>query len=121
MGKKQDDPRGKQQGAQEHAEGQHGPEARARFLEEIQASPPDATDVQGDQDRTNHPPDGEHRLFERREQRDPAERASEKNRLDKDIDDHGHVRENFQVRGGAASHSALPREHIDPANPDGSS
>ena len=43
---------------------------------------------------------------------------SEKNRRDSDIDVHGHVRENFQVEGGAESHPAMPRSHIDPANPD---
>ena len=35
MGKKQDDPRGKQKGAQAHAEGQHGEKTHSRFLEEV--------------------------------------------------------------------------------------
>ena len=119
MGKKQDDPRGKQKGAQAHAEGQHGEKARSRFLEEIQASSPEReSGERGDGDDRLHPIDGGHRLFEGREQRDPAERASDKNRLDRDIDEHGHVRENFQVRGGAASHRVMPRARIDPENPD---
>ena len=37
MGKKQEDSRGKQKGAQQHAEGQHGERTHERFLEEIQA------------------------------------------------------------------------------------
>ena len=119
MGKKQDDPRGKQKGPQAHAEGQHGEKAHSRFLEEIQASSPDRDDgARGDEDARRHGPDGGHRLFERRGQHDPADEASDKNRLDKDIDAHGHVRENFQVRGGAASHPELPSEHIDPEHPD---
>ncbi|HEX5581487.1 MAG TPA: hypothetical protein VFX39_07925 [Gemmatimonadaceae bacterium] len=118
MGRKQDDPRGKQKGAQEHAEGQHGAKAHSRFLEEIQASTPDRDELAGGGDTRQHPPDGGHRLFERREQHDPADEASDKNRLGRDIDAHGHVRENFQVRGGAASHPELPSRHIDPENPD---
>ena len=122
MGKKQDDPRGKQKGAQAHAEGQHGEKTHSRFLEEVnsegegqRAAENRAFDAES---RGRHPQDGEHRLFEQREQRDEAERNSEKNRLDADIDVHGHVRENFQVRGGAESHPAMPRSRIDPANPD---
>ena len=122
MGKKQDDPRGKQQGAQTHAEGQHGEKARARFLEEVNGEgegqrSAERQGADGDA-RGRHPQDGEHRLFEQREQRDEAERKSEKNRLGADIDAHGHVRENFQVRGGAESHPAMPRSRTDPANPD---
>ena len=122
MGKKQDDPRGKQKGAQEHAEGQHGEKTHARFLEEVNSEGEGqrAAEQRGFQEQTEsrHPQDGGHRLFEQREQRDEAERNSEKNRLDSDIDAHGHVRENFQVRGGAESHPAMPGSNINPANPD---
>jgi hypothetical protein len=122
MAKKQDDPRGKQKGAQAHAEGQRGEKTHARFLEEVgsegagqRAADDRAADARS---KGRHPQDGRHRLFEGREQRDEAERNSEKNRLDADIDVHGHVRENFQVRGGAESHPARPRSRTDPANPD---
>jgi hypothetical protein len=121
MSRKQNDPRGKQQGAQAHAEGQHGEKTHGRFIEEIQsAGPEERADVeQRDQSqRDEHPADGRHRLFERRDQYDEAERASEKNRLGRDIDRHEHERSNFQTRGGAASHPAMPEEHIDPRHPD---
>jgi hypothetical protein len=123
MSKKHDDPRGKQKGPQGHAEGQHGDKAHQRFLEELQAgSAVDREDIeQRDLAGPAHPPDGGHRLFEGRHQNDPAERAGDKNRLDKDIGDHKHERENFQVRGGARSHTAGPDSHIDPTHPDRSS
>ena len=119
MSRKQDDQRGKQKGPQQHAEGQHGEKAHERFLEEIhhsEASPPETGPREMPTDE--HPQDGGHRLFERREQHDTADRESDKNRLVKDIDRHGHNPENFQVPGGAASHPELPPEHIDPAHPD---
>ena len=122
MGKKQNDPRGKQKGAQAHAEGQHGEKTHSRFLEEVNA---EGEGQRAAEDRAfeaatdgRHPQDGGHRLFEGRGQRDEAERNSDKNRLSADIDAHGHVRENFQVPGGAESHPAMPRSHTDPANPD---
>ena len=121
MGKKQDDPRGKQRGAQVHAEGQHGEKTRARFLEEVNSEGEGQRAAEQGADagaERQHPRDGGHRLFEQREQRDEGERNSEKNRLESDIAVHGHVRENFQVRGGAESHPAMPRSHTDPANPD---
>jgi hypothetical protein len=121
MSKKHDDPRGKQKGAQQHAEGQHGEKAHEHFLEEIHASD------RADRDETggsrgahahDHTPNGGHELFERRSEHDPAERASGKNRTVIAIDRHGHVAENFQVPGGAESHPAMPDSHIDPAHPD---
>ena len=111
MGKKQDDPRGKQKGAQQHAEGQHGERTHERFLEEIQASDADDRGDVEQRDREQalqHPADGGHRLFEGRNQNDPAERASDKNRLSQDIDKHGHDRSNFQVPHGRTSHPATP-------------
>ena len=122
MGRKQDDPRGKQKGPQVHAEGQHGEKTRSRFLEEVNSEGEGRQPAQREAAdaalRGEHPQDGRHRLFEGREQRDEAELNSEKNRLDADIGVHGHERENFQVRGGADSHPAMPRSRTDPANPD---
>lgn len=69
-------------------------------------------------DRKAHEGDGDHRLFERREQHDDAEQASEKTRLSRDIDQHDHNRENFQVEGGSASARATPRNPINPEHPD---
>ena len=49
----------------------------------------------------SHDTDGRHRLFEERQQHDEADKNSEKNRLERDIREHGHDREDFQVRGGS--------------------
>ena len=122
MSKKHDDPRGKQKGPQQHAEGQHGERTHERFLEEIHAAgAEDRDDVeQRDHERAlNHPDDGGHRLFENRHQNDPADRASDKNRRGNDIDSHGHDRGNFQVRGGTTSHPAMPDSDADLGNPGG--
>jgi hypothetical protein len=106
--------RGAQKGAQRHAEGSQGPQARERLREQLQSG---GSGGHGDE-RGRHEGEGRHRLFERREQHDEAELNSEKNRLDRDIREHDHNRENFQVRGGAESHRVEPRSHIDPAHPD---
>ena len=106
--------RDKQKGAQQHAEGQHGPKARAHFLEQLRSGERRAAAADGH----DHGAQGQHRLFEQREQRDEAERRSEKHRLDRDIREHGHNRENFQVQGGSASGRATPRNPINPGEPD---
>ena len=120
MSKKHEDPRGKQKGAQAHAEGQHGEKTHERFLEEIHADGrPEREDVeQRDRERsTEHPRDGGHRLFEGRAQHDPADRAADQNRLDIDIDQHKHDRADFQERGGATSHPAMPEADSDVRSP----
>jgi len=120
MGKKQDDPRGKQKGAQQHAEGQHGEKAQARLREEIQSTGrPERADVeQRDLERAEqHPRDGGHRLFEGRAQHDPADRAADQNRLDIDIERHEHDRSRVQTRGGATSHPAMPEADSDVRSP----
>lgn len=111
--------RGEMKGAQRHAEGNHGPATRSRIREEAQTPAPGRGEPGPQQEpRDEHPPDGTHRLFERREQHDPADEQSDKNRLVKDIERHDHERSNFAVPGGAASHPAMPPEHIDPEHPD---
>ena len=103
MGKKQEDARGKQKGAQQHAEGQHGEKARAHLRDEIQSEGrPEREDVeQRDLARADeHPADGRHRLFEGREQHDPADEGSDRNRLDADIDKHKHAHDDTKPRGG---------------------
>jgi len=104
----------KQKGAQRHAEGMHGPKTRARILEQLESRDAESPSTP---DRS-HDEAGKHRLFERREQHDNADRNSEKNRLDRDITEHSHNRGNFQVRGGAASSRIAPRNPINPADPD---
>ncbi len=85
--------RGKMKGAQRHAEGNHGPATRSRIREESQTPGAERARPGPEQrPRDAHPPDGEHRLFEGREQRDPADEQSDRNRLARDVDRHGHDR-----------------------------
>jgi hypothetical protein len=76
-----------QQGAQNHAEGQHGDKTHAEFIEglhgrhggseESEGAPQD----QNDADVYGRPVRGRHRLEEDREQHDEADKNSEANRL----------------------------------------
>ena len=122
MPRRSDDNRGQQKGAQTHAPSDHGDKTRARQREILQSGgesrePREPREPRNAESPT-HGTEGKQRLFEQREQRDEAERNSEKNRLSRDIDAHGHVRENFQVRGGAESGRAMPRSQTNPRNPD---
>lgn len=110
--------RSNQKGAQQHAQGGHGPKARARLREQLESGSGGDDAPREQHDPTSHDEAGKHRLFERREQHDEADSNSEKNRLQKDIQDHDHNRENFQVRGGAESSRAERSSHINPENPD---
>jgi hypothetical protein len=87
---------GRQKGAQQHAEGQHGEAAHERLIEELESGAPRRE--AGDRSSHEGAP-GKHRLFEGREQHDEADQNSDRNRLEKDIGDHGHDRE--QLRGAA--------------------
>jgi len=106
--------KGKQKGAQQHPEGAHGDKARAHLIQELQSGKTESPRAPD----TSHDEEGKHRLFEGREQHDEADRNSEKNRLDRDIREHDHNRENFQVEGGAASSRAMPRNPTNPGEPD---
>ncbi len=99
--------KGRQKGAQGHSEGQHGEKTHRRLQEQLQSGTrePDAGD-----ERANHDDPGAHELFEGRQQHDEAEKNSEKTRLSRDIDRHGHDREQFQVPGGAERHPAMPKD-----------
>lgn len=130
--KHSNDTRGEQKGAQQHAEGQHGPkayEARKREIsdhdqqrggqdgrsERAQHDPrsDDGSDAQLHErliDAQGHDRDGGHRLFENRTQHDHAERNSEKNRRTIDVERHGHEREQFQIPHGRETHVALPQD-----------
>ena len=99
--------KGRQKGAVPHAEGAHGIRTHNRIIEQLQSG----TDGQDEPETADpmHRTEGKHRLFEGREQHDNAAKNSEKTRLSRDIDRHGHNRENYQVPGGADTHPAMPR------------
>ena len=119
---------GNQKGAQVQAEGQHGEKTRSRLKEQINnegareetRSQREANDPNRHGKRTGEAAepheqefpesDGRHRLFEGRQQHDEADKNSEKNRLSRDIDRHGHDREQFQVPGGTENHPKLREE-----------
>jgi hypothetical protein len=110
--------RGVQQGPQDHAEGQQGDKTRARQQEILHSRPPEPSREEREAHAREHENPATHRLFSERGQHDTADEESDKNRLSRDIERHHHVRENFQVRGGAESSPAMPRSHIDPTHPD---
>jgi hypothetical protein len=86
--------RGVQQGAQSHAEGEHGAKTR-EFIrrEQITTKPTDEEAKGPEYDPAQiaaHDDIGKDRLFDDREQHDEAEKGSEKTRTLRDIDRHGH-------------------------------
>lgn len=107
--------RGRQKGAQRHAEGEHGEKTKARHREILQSRP--SQQVERDVSPHENPDPATARLFSSREQHDEAELNSEETRLSRDISRHGHVRENFQVVGGSESHPSMPRSSTDPEHP----
>ena len=111
MARKNEDDRGTQKGGQRHAEGGHGDRTHAALKDQLEGGPSGAQrrnpEAAGD---PTHSDRGKDRLFESREQHDDVERESEKNRLARDIERHGHDRERFQVPGGKERHPAAPRD-----------
>jgi hypothetical protein len=94
---------GRQKGAVEKGEGQQGDKTRGRFQEILHSRPREEAghgDAAGD---PTHSEPGKHRIFEDRQQHDEAELNSEKNRLSRDIDRHGHDREQFHTAPGAGA------------------
>ena len=94
-----------QRGAQEHGEGQHGSKAHQAFVEQLHSGKSDRdreekealNEPRGSQDN----PEGKHRIFEGRQQHDEADKNSEKNRLQKEIDRRDDLdRDDHQVPGG---------------------
>jgi hypothetical protein len=79
--------KGRQQGPQTHAEGEHGDKTHSEFIEEIHGRHGGSEESEGspqggnDFDAFGRPTGGHHRLDEDREQHDEAERNSEANRL----------------------------------------
>jgi hypothetical protein len=110
------DQRGEQKGAQQHDEGQYGPKAlgaklnevadhsRSRRVGERELTDPNRegagrTEADLHESMIRAPElnaDGAHRLFENRKQHDEAERGSERNRRDIDVERHGHDRTRVQ-------------------------
>ena len=79
---------GRQQGAQNHAEGQQGDKTHKAFLEGLQGSEEsegarEAGERARDTDAYGQPHAGKHRLEEDREQHDQAEKNSEAPKIDK--------------------------------------
>ena len=107
--------KGRQQGAQQHAEGERGKKTQVRLRETLQSRPSEPTEPRSPPHESPDP--GSQRLFSRRDQHDDGELESEKTRLSRDIAHHGHVRENFQVVGGAESHPAMPASSTNPEQP----
>ncbi|MEX2179018.1 MAG: hypothetical protein WD801_09930 [Gemmatimonadaceae bacterium] len=64
--------KGRQKGAQRHAEGQHGQATHRRFIEQLQEG---SNAAQSDE---SAPIEGNHRLDQDRQQHDEAEKNSEK-------------------------------------------
>ena len=96
---------GGQQGPQGHAEGQHGKKAHQAFLQELHSGKSgeerdekeSLSEPRGSQDN----PEGKHRIFEGRQQHDEADKNSEKNRLQREIDRRDDLeRKDHQVPGG---------------------
>ena len=127
--KHSDDERGEQKGAQAHAEGQHGEQTLSRLREmtnndgaqeetrsQRAANDPNRKGKRTEEGHSVHEDylengelarDGKHPLFEGRKQHDEADRKQAKNRLDKDVQDHHHDRERFQLEGGRENHPRL--------------
>jgi hypothetical protein len=85
---------GNQQAEVNHSESQHGDKTLSRAAEISQTSDADrkATGPRHDPEQIrSHSDEGKDRLFEDREQHDEAEKNSEKTRLARDIDRHGHA------------------------------
>lgn len=79
--------KGTQQGAQNHAEGQHGDKTHTEFIEDLHGKHGGSEESEGvpqgqnDADVYGRPIHGHHRLSEDREQHDEADKNSETNRL----------------------------------------
>lgn len=85
---------GNQAPAQQHAEGQHG-QKTTDFLRQQQAAQSgraseDTGPRHDPREIREHDTTGKDRLFENREQHDDAEKLSEKTRVARDADRHGH-------------------------------
>ena len=101
--------KGRQKGAQDHAEGGHGPKTEAELRREFESSPPEEPFGARQEDRPEKP--GKHPLLEGREQHDEADINANKTRLSRKIDREDLDRSDYQVEGGDTRHPALPPEN----------
>lgn len=77
----------KQQGPQDHAEGDHGEKTRRHIMEQLQSRPREEPAEQVvEKKRTRAAYAGKRRLVEDRQQHDEAEKNSERERLFKDVE-----------------------------------
>ena len=107
MGKNKDND-GTQQGAQSRAAGGQGDRTRERQAEIANTPNPHAGQRGPHHDPEEirqHDTTGKDRLFEDREQHDEAEKNSEKTRLSRDLDRHGHLPEDELSQRDRASSS----------------
>jgi hypothetical protein len=79
------------------AEGTHGDKTHKRLTEQLESG---ARRVEAAHDPDEAVKPGRHRLLEGREQHDDADKHSDKNRLDIEIERRDLDRRDFQVRGG---------------------
>jgi hypothetical protein len=76
------DRRGRQKGAQEHAEGQHGKKTHAHLVDQLHGrSSSESLEEHVEGKRREGAEEGRRRLVEDRQQHDEAEKNSERNRL----------------------------------------
>jgi hypothetical protein len=72
------------------AEGMHGPKTHSKLIKQLHSGPPAGSEEREGKMRANateHPrEEGHARLVERREQHDEADKKSDQNRLQKDVD-----------------------------------
>ena len=87
------DPKGRQKGPQDHAEGQHGAKTHAAFLEQLHSPGATMKETAANRSTRGESADderessaGRQRLVEDREQHDEAEKNSEHNRLYKEYE-----------------------------------
>ena len=92
-------------GAEKQASGKQASGKQASGKQDMSTpAPGEKRDGKKHKDEEQHDDEGKHRLFEGRQQHDDAEKTSEKTRLSRDIEEHGHDREAFQVEGGTENH-----------------
>lgn len=89
----------REQGPQQHAEGDHGEKTHRRIVEQLQDSVPTPKSTEGP------PVPGHHRLHEDRIQHDEAEKGSEKARAINEIE-RGRIDENVM------KHAGIPAEDL---------
>ena len=108
MAKRRDDG-GRVKGAVPKAEGQHGDKTHRHIVRQLQSGPSgDERKRANEAGDPTHAKRGKHRMMEDRQQHDEADKNQEKNRLERDINRHGHDRDEFRVPGRMGGHPQGP-------------